>query len=82
MSDVRVTRPLVVACVLSGIRSYLLVDPMLGARYSVVMLMGYVVDWNSMSMDPEVTVKYVVVIGLDIDHGVGRGRTVSPILID
>ncbi|KAA0043622.1 hypothetical protein E6C27_scaffold320G00630 [Cucumis melo var. makuwa] len=29
---------------------------MLGARYSVVMLMGYVVDWNCMSMDLEVTV--------------------------
>ncbi|TYK04697.1 hypothetical protein E5676_scaffold676G00180 [Cucumis melo var. makuwa] len=42
-------------CAIS-IRSYLLVDPMLGARYSVVMLMGYVVDWNCMSMDLEVTV--------------------------
>ncbi|KAA0047429.1 hypothetical protein E6C27_scaffold498G00200 [Cucumis melo var. makuwa] len=30
--------------------------PMLDARYSVVMLMGYVVDWNCMSMDLEVTV--------------------------
>ena len=55
---------------------------MLDVRYKVVMLMGYVVDWNCMSMDLEVTVRYVVVIGLDIDHGVGRGRTVSPILID
>jgi hypothetical protein len=49
-------RPLVVTCALSGIRSYLLVDPMLGARYSVVMLTGYVVDWNFMSMDLKVTV--------------------------
>ncbi|KAA0060379.1 DNA-directed RNA polymerase I subunit RPA1-like [Cucumis melo var. makuwa] len=31
--------------------------PMLDARYSVVMLMGYVVDWNCMSMDLEVTVR-------------------------
>ncbi|KAA0060412.1 hypothetical protein E5676_scaffold318G001640 [Cucumis melo var. makuwa] len=30
---------------------------MLDARYSVVMLMGYVVDWNCMSMDLEVTVR-------------------------
>ncbi|TYK31696.1 hypothetical protein E5676_scaffold398G00630 [Cucumis melo var. makuwa] len=52
-----VTRPLVVTCALSGIRSYLLVDPMLGAQYSVVTLMGYVVDWNCMSMDLEVTVR-------------------------
>ncbi|KAA0061203.1 hypothetical protein E6C27_scaffold455G00290 [Cucumis melo var. makuwa] len=43
-----VTRPLVVACVLS--------------------------DWNCMSMDLEVTVRYVVVIGLDIDHGVWTGK--------
>ncbi|KAA0048691.1 gag protease polyprotein [Cucumis melo var. makuwa] len=43
-----VTRPLVVACVLS--------------------------DWNCMSMDLEVTVRYVVVIGLDIDHGVWMGK--------
>ena len=48
--------------------------PMLDVRYSVVMLMGYVVDWNCMSMDLEVTVRYVVVIGLDIDHGVWTGK--------
>ncbi|KAA0067954.1 pol protein [Cucumis melo var. makuwa] len=30
--------------------------PMLDVRYSVVMLTGYVVDWNCMSMDLEVTV--------------------------
>ncbi|KAA0059070.1 hypothetical protein E6C27_scaffold1186G00120 [Cucumis melo var. makuwa] len=48
LSDVRVTRPLVVACALS--------------------------DWNCMSMDLEVTVRYVVVIGLDIDHGVWTGK--------
>ncbi|TYJ97622.1 hypothetical protein E5676_scaffold469G00060 [Cucumis melo var. makuwa] len=30
---------------------------MLDARYSVVMLMGYVVDWNCMSMDLEVTIR-------------------------
>ena len=47
---------------------------MLDVRYSVVMLMGYVVDWNCMSMDLEVTVRYVVVIGLDIDHGVWTGK--------
>ena len=29
---------------------------MLDVRYSVVMLTGYVVDWNCMSMDLEVTV--------------------------
>ncbi|KAA0056294.1 hypothetical protein E5676_scaffold108G00080 [Cucumis melo var. makuwa] len=29
---------------------------MLDVRYSVVMLTGYVVDWNCMSMDPEATV--------------------------
>ena len=33
---------------------------MLDVRYRVVMLMGYVVDWNCMSMDLEVTVQYVV----------------------
>ena len=55
---------------------------MLDVRYSVVMLMGYVVDWNCMSMDLEVTVRYVVVMGLDTDHGVWTGRTASPILID
>ncbi|KAA0039615.1 hypothetical protein E6C27_scaffold744G00950 [Cucumis melo var. makuwa] len=32
---------------------------MLDARYSVVMLMGYVVDWNCMSMDLEVTVRLI-----------------------
>ena len=47
---------------------------MLDVRYSVVLLMGYVVDWNCMSMDLEVTVRYVVVIGLDIDHGVWTGK--------
>ncbi|KAA0035601.1 gag-protease polyprotein [Cucumis melo var. makuwa] len=47
---------------------------MLDVRYSVVMLMCYVVDWNCMSMDLEVTVRYVVVIGLDIDHGVWTGK--------
>ncbi|TYK04693.1 uncharacterized protein E5676_scaffold676G00130 [Cucumis melo var. makuwa] len=47
---------------------------MLDVRYSVVMLMGYVVDWNCMSMDLEVTVRYVVIIGLDIDHGVWTGK--------
>ncbi|KAA0047923.1 hypothetical protein E6C27_scaffold133G002080 [Cucumis melo var. makuwa] len=31
-------------------------------------------DWNCMSMDLEVTVRYVVVIGLDIDHGVWTGK--------
>ncbi|KAA0067427.1 gag protease polyprotein [Cucumis melo var. makuwa] len=31
-------------------------------------------DWNCMSMDLEVTVRYVVVIGLDIDHGVWMGK--------
>ncbi|KAA0047215.1 hypothetical protein E6C27_scaffold908G00010 [Cucumis melo var. makuwa] len=49
-----VTRPLVVACVLSGVRSCLQIDPDAGCLF---------------------TVRYVVVIGLDIDHGVGRGRT-------
>ncbi|KAA0050577.1 hypothetical protein E6C27_scaffold673G00370 [Cucumis melo var. makuwa] len=47
-TGLHVTRPLVVACVLS--------------------------DWNCMSMDLEVTVRYVVVIGLDIDHGVWTGK--------
>ncbi|TYK30346.1 hypothetical protein E5676_scaffold575G00100 [Cucumis melo var. makuwa] len=46
----KVTRPLVVACVLSGI--------------------GIVCRWTL-----KFTVRYVVVIGLNIDHGVGRGRT-------
>ncbi|KAA0059808.1 DNA-directed RNA polymerase I subunit RPA1-like [Cucumis melo var. makuwa] len=32
-------------------------------------------DWSCVSMDLEVTVRYVVVIGLDIDHEFGRGRT-------
>ncbi|KAA0062124.1 gag protease polyprotein [Cucumis melo var. makuwa] len=45
-----VTRPLVVACVLSGI--------------------GILCRWTL-----KFTVSYVVVIGLDIDRGVGRGRT-------
>ena len=40
-------------------------------RYIVVMLMGYVVDWNGMSMDLKVLrFRYVVVFCLDIDHGV------------
>ncbi|TYK02914.1 hypothetical protein E5676_scaffold755G00160 [Cucumis melo var. makuwa] len=47
---------------------------MLDVRYRVVMLMGYVVDWDFMSMDPEVTIRYVVVIGLDIYHGVWSGK--------
>ncbi|KAA0036581.1 hypothetical protein E6C27_scaffold191G00970 [Cucumis melo var. makuwa] len=32
---------------------------MLDARYSVVILMGYVIDWNCMSMDLEVTVRLI-----------------------
>ncbi|KAA0032938.1 hypothetical protein E6C27_scaffold269G00110 [Cucumis melo var. makuwa] len=35
--------------------------PMLDVRYSVVMLTGYVVDWNCMSMDLEVTVTHGLV---------------------
>ncbi|KAA0043380.1 pol protein [Cucumis melo var. makuwa] len=50
ITEYQVTRPLVVACVLSGI--------------------GILCRWTL-----KFTVSYVVVIGLDIDHGVGRGRT-------
>ena len=32
------------------------------------------VDWDFMLMDLEVTVQYVVIIGLDVDHGVWTGK--------
>ncbi|KAA0065344.1 ABC transporter I family member 6 [Cucumis melo var. makuwa] len=31
-------------------------------------------DWDSILMDLEVTVQYVVIIGLDVDHGVWTGK--------
>ncbi|KAA0054818.1 hypothetical protein E6C27_scaffold437G001100 [Cucumis melo var. makuwa] len=33
-----------------------------------------IVDWDFMLMDLEVTVQYVVIIGLDVDHGVWTGK--------
>ncbi|KAA0048690.1 hypothetical protein E6C27_scaffold4358G00070 [Cucumis melo var. makuwa] len=51
LSDVKVTRPLVVACVPSGVRNCVRIGIDAGCSVYCSYVMGYVVDWNGMSMD-------------------------------